>query len=151
MYGRVSAESFEAIHALISKLKTMSQSQSTLNRIKTTCGKAQTTMKPGVMSATDNYNKRSRGKKRGPYKTKPSTQSTEAAESFDAYNVVTVQNVQYIDVLAGEACVLKEYEDYWRLLTTTFTPPAWGEQFQSSTTIPQDKKRKISSGAELNL
>ena len=151
MYGRVSAEGFEAIHALITKLKTMSRSQSTLNRIKTVNGKTQTVMKPEVMSATVKYTERSTGKKRGTYKRKASTQSTEAAETFEAYDVETVGGVVYTKVFAGEGVILKEHEHYWRMLTTSFTPPEWGEHFQSSTTIPQEKKRKICSGAELNL
>lgn len=151
MCGRVSAESFEAIHPNISKLKTMSRSQSTLNRIKTTNNKLQSVMKPDVMSATETYTKRSTGKKRGPYDTTPSTQSTEAAESFEAYDIETFEGVEFIKVFAGEAIVRKEHEDYWRMLSTSYTPPEWGEHFQSSQTIPQEKKRRISSGAELNL
>ena len=107
-------------------------------------------MKPEVMSATDDYTKKSTGKKRGPNKRKPSTQSTEAAESYEAYEVVQVGEIEYIEVFAGEGRVLREVQDYWRLLTTTFTPPAWGNHFQSSTAISQEKKRRISSGADLN-
>jgi len=151
MYGRVSAEGFEAIHALIKKLKEMSQSQSTLNRIKTTNGKAQAVMKPQVMVATDKYTKGSTGKKRGTYKKNPSTQSTDAAESLEAYKTVTVGGEEFIEVFGGEGRIPKKYEDLWRLLTTSFVPPAWVELFQSSTTIPQNKKRKICSTAELNL
>mmetsp|Transcript_4914 Transcript_4914/g.6192 ORF Transcript_4914/g.6192 Transcript_4914/m.6192 type:complete len:540 (+) Transcript_4914:904-2523(+) len=151
MYGRVSAEGFEAIHALIKKLKEMSQSQSTLNRTKTTNGKAQAVMKPQVMVATDKYTKGSTGKKRGTYKKNPSTQSTDAAESLEAYKTVTVGGEEFIEVFGGEGRIPKKYEDLWRLLTTSFVPPAWVELFQSSTTIPQNKKRKICSTAELNL
>ncbi len=82
---------------------------------------------------------------------KPSTQSTEAAESFEAYNVVTVRGIEHVEVFAGEGRVLKEVEDHWRLLTASFTPPEWGKHFQSSTTIPQEKKRRICSCTELNL
>ena len=125
MCGRVSAESFEAIHALIAKLKSMSRSQSTLNRIKTTNGKLQTVMKPEVMSATEMYTEKSTGKKRGPYNKTPSTQSTEAAESFEAYDIETYGGVEYIKVFAGEGVILKDHKDIWRMLSTSYTPPKW--------------------------
>ena len=108
-------------------------------------------MKPEVMSATETYTERSTGKKRGPYNTTPSTHSTEAAESFEAYDIETHGGVEYIKVFAGEGVILKDHEDIWRMLSTSYTPPKWGEHFQSSQTIPQEKKRRISSGADLNL
>ncbi|KAK1733528.1 hypothetical protein QTG54_015816 [Skeletonema marinoi] len=108
-------------------------------------------MKPQVMAATDKYTKGSTGKERGTYKKKPSTQSTDAAESLEAYKTVTVGGEEFIEVFGGEGRIPKKYEDLWRLLTTSFVPPAWVELFQSSTTIPQNKKRKICSTAELNL
>lgn len=81
----------------------------------------------------------------------PSTQSTEAAESFEAFDIETYGGAEYIKVHAGEGVILKEYEDIWRMLSTSYIPPQWSEPFQSSTAISQEKKRKITSGAELNL
>eukprot|EP00969_Alexandrium_andersonii_P055942 2465600-Alexandrium_andersonii.AAC.1 len=65
--------------------------------------------------------------------------------------VETYGGVEYIKVFAGEGVILKDHEDIWRMLSTSYTPPKWGEHFQSSQTIPQEKKRRISSGADLNL
>ena len=129
----------------------MGRSQSTHNRIKTANGKLQTVMNPKVMAADEKYTEESTGKKRGRYNTTPSTQSTEAAESFEAFDIETYGGVEYINVHAGEGVILKEYEDIWRMLSTSYIPPHWSEPFQSSTTISQEKKRKITSGAELNL
>jgi hypothetical protein len=151
MFGRVSAEGFEALHVLIAKLKAMSRSQTTLSRINTTNAKSQTALKPGVMETSDKFEKGSKGKKRARYNTKPSTQSTDAAETLEPYNTVTHEGGEFIEVSGGEAIVWKKAEDVWRFLTTSFTPPAWGEVFQSSTTITQEKKRKLRSGAELHL
>jgi len=95
-----------------------------------TVGKLQTVMKPEVMSATETYTERSTGKKRGPYNTTPSTHSTEAAESFEAYDIETHGGVEYIKVFAGEGVILKDHEDIWRMLSTSYTPPKWGERFQ---------------------
>jgi len=83
--------------------------------------------------------------------TMPPTHSTEAAESFEAYDIETHGGVEYIKVFAGEGVILKDHEDIWRMLSTSYTPLKWGEHFQSSQTIPQEKKRRISSGADLNL
>ena len=65
--------------------------------------------------------------------------------------VKTNGGVEYIKVFAGEGVILKDHIDIWRMLSTSYTPPKWGEHFQSSKTIPQEKKRRISSGADLNL
>lgn len=65
--------------------------------------------------------------------------------------VETYGGVEYIKVFAGEGVILKDHEDIWRMLSNSYTPPKWGEHFQSSQTIPQEKKRRISSGADLNL
>jgi len=67
-------------------------------------------MKTQVTAATDKYTKGSTGKKRGPYKTKPSTQSTDAAESLETYKTVTIGGEEFIEVFGGEGRVPKKCE-----------------------------------------
>eukprot|EP00985_Skeletonema_marinoi_P012881 scaffold6298_cov138-Skeletonema_marinoi.AAC.5 len=58
--------------------------------------------------------------------------------------VETYGGVEYIKVFAGEGVILKHHKDFWRMLSTSYTPPKWGEHFQSSQTIPKQfhKRRK---------
>ena len=81
------------------------------------------------LTTLETYTERSTGKKRRTYNSTPSTHSTEAAESFEAYDIETYGGVEYIKVFAGEGVILKDHEDVWRMLSTSYTPPKWGEPF----------------------
>ena len=45
-------------------------------------------------------------------------------------SIETHGGVEYIKVFAGEGVIQKDHEDIWRMLSTSYTPPKWGERFQ---------------------
>ena len=56
--------------------------------------------------------------------------------------VETYGGVEYIKVFAGEGVILKDHEDIWRMLSNSYTPPKWGEHFQSSQTNNSTREEK---------
>ena len=64
-------------------------------------------------------------------------------EKFSGLNSIeTHGGVEYIKGFAGEGVILKDHEDIWRMLSNSYTPPKWGEHFQSSQTNNSTREQK---------
>ena len=85
IYGRVSSESHEAVHAKLGRIKTILRSiTSTRTRMEKFHARSSTNLKAGVIEARKKVDKKMCGKKRGRYNTNATTKRKDELDIVDA-------------------------------------------------------------------
>lgn len=131
MLGRISEEIFESVHALAGRVKQMVATMcSDSQRIETANAKAQTKLKPGCMEATIKIREESKGKNRGPAKTKPTRHDNVTVLSDIHFRERLVGGKLYIDISKGKARLPKEWRDLYLLVSAGKVPAYWTKVFE---------------------
>jgi hypothetical protein len=118
MLGRVSKESFEAVHAQNARIQRMVQSMhGDKKRIETASAKAQTKLKPNVMHSSVVIKNGVRGKKREKPRKKAEREDGIKAQVEITNHITEVEGVQYFDVLDGKGRLPLHWKDFYELVS----------------------------------
>ena len=131
MLGRVSEESFEAVHALIAQIKSMVRTMhGDVKRIETANAKAQNRLKRGVINGDNTITLSIKRHKRD--NCKPYLHSKAMAAPIESLKVTNVDGVDFIDLDDGKARIKKEWEELFLMISCGRVPQDWMKPFDDS-------------------
>ena len=147
MSGRVSEESFEAIHALISRIKKMvATMHGDIRRITSACSKAQNTLKKGV---NDSSNKIHSSIHRYSQAGQPKSKQIDRviASSSAAPTTHTFDGREFVDINDGKARIPKDWLELWLLISSGEVPRSWYKVFEDDATLHE----AVKEDAKINI
>ena len=121
MLGRVSEESFEALHALIAQIKSMVRTMhGDVKRIELANAKAQTRLKRQVIEVDNTIVASVKRTKRTGVKS--TRQEKAVAAQMESFKVTRVDGEDFIDIDNGKARIKKDWEELYLMISCGKVP-----------------------------
>ena len=131
MLGRVSEESFEALHALIAQIKSMVRTMhGDVKKIESANAKAQTRLKRQVIEVDNTIVASVKRTKRTGVKS--TRQEKAVAAQMELFKVTRVDGEDFIDIDNGKARIKKEWEELYLMISCGKVPLSWTKPFDDS-------------------
>ena len=142
IYGRLSAESHESVHARLMKMKdNLNRMASTEQRFSTFYARAAVNLKDGIVETKAGITQKMTGKKRGRYnvKEKSKRQDTVNCVSYvHGSDTVTVDGKEFLLLLNGGRIPL-EYKELYEYVKSGKAPEAWVKGFAECNLLSKAK------------
>jgi hypothetical protein len=144
MFGILSEESMEALHVLVSAIKSLTSSQPTEQRIATNNAKTQSISKPSIRAVSKLIDETRTGKARGSgtYNIKPKEiDNDNPSTNSMQHKTITIDGQVFVDTEHGR--LPRDMEELYILLVLRRAPPSWTEIFTSCASLTKEMKTKL--------
>jgi len=143
IYGRLSAESHESVHARLSRVNgAVKRMTSTEQRFRTFHARASVNLKDGILENKAICEKKMSGNKRGKYNTSKNKSKRQdgisSNESHFFRGTITVDNKEYLLLLGGGRLPI-EYKELYLYVCTGRSPEEWVRGFAATNLLSKAK------------